>query len=56
MMFIAIISNINNNKDEKACILQSGIYAFAMEHGAFEQVKYKMHNFTARGLITKGDL
>ena len=34
----SVISNINNNKDEKAYMLQSGIYASAMEHGVLEQV------------------
>lgn len=34
----SVISNTNNNNDEKAYMLQSGIYASAMEHGVLEQV------------------
>lgn len=34
----SVISNTNNNTDEKAFMLQSGIYASAMEHGVLEQV------------------
>ena len=34
----SIISNTNNDKDEKTYMLQTGIYASAMEHGVLEQV------------------
>lgn len=34
----SVVSNTNNDKDEKAYMLQSGIYASAMEHGVIEQV------------------
>ena len=34
----SVISNTNNITDEKAFMLQSGIYASAMEHGVLEQV------------------
>lgn len=34
----SVISNENDNNDEKAYMLQSGIYASAMEHGILEQV------------------
>lgn len=34
----SIISNTNNNIDEKTYMLQSGIYASGMEHGVLEQV------------------
>lgn len=34
----SVISNTNNNKDEKMFMLQAGIYASAMEHGVLEQI------------------
>ncbi|MCR5022697.1 polymorphic toxin-type HINT domain-containing protein [Ruminococcus sp.] len=34
----SVISNTNTDKDEKAYMLQAGIYASAMEHGVLEQV------------------
>lgn len=34
----SVVSNDNNNKNEKTYMLQSGIYASAMEHGILEQV------------------
>lgn len=34
----SVVSNTNNSKDEKTFMLQSGIYASAMEHGVLEQV------------------
>ena len=34
----SVVSNTNNDKDEKAYMLQTGIYASAMEHGVIEQV------------------
>lgn len=34
----SVVSNENNNKDEKEYMLQSGIYASAMEHGILEQI------------------
>lgn len=34
----SVVSNKNNDTDEKAFMLQSGIYASAMEHGVLEQV------------------
>lgn len=34
----SVVSNNNNNADEKKFMLQAGIYASAMEHGVLEQV------------------
>lgn len=34
----SVVSNVNNRNDEKTYMLQSGIYASAMEHGVLEQV------------------
>lgn len=34
----SVVSNSNNNTDEKTYMLQAGIYASAMEHGVLEQV------------------